>query len=219
MSTAADDFPTSIIGEIVRMHDENKKMKALIVGMMSGDAASNGRTSTALVDASPWADAPSVAAVQAMRAHKKPTKGLGKGAAAQAAVDSGSDDSEPLPRRHDTKGAIGKKQRKKKDKDAKKRGMTGYALFVKENSTAVGKEMADKAAEANEPKPPQGDVFKEMGRMWNLLKGTGEQEEWVAKAKEMNKAMREGEAAAGAGATTGDASPSSVLDQGDDDDL
>ena len=213
MSTT-DDFPTSF-DAIVRMHDENKKLKALLGGMMSGKASSNG-TSTALVDASPWADAPSVAAVQAMRAHKKP-KGSGKRAAAYAAVDSGSDDSEPLPRRDHVKGGIGKKQRKKKDKDAPKRGMTGYALFVKENSKAVAKEIADKAAEADEPTPSQGDVFKACGSKWNLLKGTAEEAEWVAKAAEMNKAMRKGEAAAGADATTGGASPSSVLEGADDD--
>ena len=206
MSTAANDFPKSV-AEIYTLLDENKKMKALIAGMLNGNAASNDRTSTALVDASPWASAPTIEQVRSCAASKKQRGG-------RAAVQIDSDDSEPLPRRVDAKGAIGKKRRKKKDKDAPKRGMTGYALFVRENSKAVAKEIADKAAEANEPTPSQGDVFKACGSKWNLLKGTAEQAEWVAKAAEMKKAVREGEAAAGADAS---ASPSSVLEGADDD--
>lgn len=197
--------------EMRAMAIENRDMKELITNLMT-NAASNGGTSTALVDASPWASALTVEQVKSRAATKKP-KGHRAAAAVAQVADSGSDDSEPLPRRNHPKGAIGKKRRQKKDPNAPKKPLTGYTYFVQENRPECYNELAAKATEANEPKPKNPEVLTLCASKWRLVTEEG-RAEWKAKAEKKNRDNME---AARSGATAGGASPSSVMAAADED--
>lgn len=220
ITTIPADYPTTFKG-INDLYYENLKLKEVVEGLMS-DAASNGTTSTALVQASQWDGALSVGAVQAMRDRagaKKPPKGWGKRAAAQA-VDNHSDDDGPLPKRGGVKGAIAKKGRK----PGPKKGLSAYTYYVKMTRKACYDELAA-ARDPDEAKPANGEVMKLIASKWNELKGKEGVEEWETKKDEYNKAEAEKKAAAAAAvlttagssdATTADASPSSAVEPDDD---
>ena len=82
--------------------------------------------------------------------------------------------TEAKPKKEKKEKSPKKEKAEKEDKPKKKRGMTGYLLFSKENRAAVKEELGD-------VKPTE--VVTEVAKRWKALRDD-EREEWNTRAKE-----------------------------------
>ena len=82
--------------------------------------------------------------------------------------------SEAKPKKEKKEKSPKKEKPEKEDKPKKKRGMTGYLLFSKENRATVKEELGD-------VKPTE--VVTEVAKRWKALSDE-EREEWNTRAKE-----------------------------------
>ena len=85
--------------------------------------------------------------------------------------------SEAKPKKEKKEKSPKKEKVEKEDKPKKKRGMTGYLLFSKENRAAVKEELGD-------VKPTE--VVTEVAKRWKALTDE-EREEWNNTAKDANE--------------------------------